>query len=339
MRPKRLLNALTTAVVAVVLAACGAGSGGGEAKTIRYQGWAGQVTLPELAADLGYFGDVKLEWVGNTISGPQDIQSAATGQVDFGGAFNGAVVKLAASNAPIKAVFSYYGVDEYAYNGYYVLEDSPLRTAADLVGAGAKVGMNTLGAHAEAILDTYLDRNGVDRAGAAKVERLALPPVNTEQALRQGQIEVAVLGGILRDKALARGGIRPLFTDFELLGAFSAGTYVMTERFIKENPTTTRTFVTGVAKALEWSRTTPREEVVTRMKRIVAERGRSEDAGPLDYWRSYGVAEEGGVVRDEELQLWIDWLGQRGDIEPGSVTPGELYTNEFNDFAKPGARP
>ena len=326
-------KALVIAVVAATVAGCGADPEG-EAKTLRYQGWAGQVTLPELAADLGYFGDVKLEWVGNTISGPQDIQSAATGQVDFGGAFNGAVVKLAASNAPITAVFSYYGVDEHAYSGYYVLEDSPLRTAADLAASGAKVGMNTLGAHAEAMLDTYLDRNGVDRERAAKVERLALPPVNTEQALRQGQIEVAVLGGILRDKALARGGIRPLFTDYDLLGEFSAGTYVMTDRFLAENPGTARTFVTGVAKALEWSRTTPRAEVVARMKRIVGERGRSEDPAPLEYWRSYGVAEHGGLVRDEELQLWIDWLSERGDIKPGSVSPRDLYTNEYNDLAK-----
>ena len=71
--------------------------------------------------------DVKLEWVGNTISGPQDIQSAATGQTDFGGAFNGAIVKLVAAGAPIKAVIGYYGADDDAFNGYYVLEDSPIK--------------------------------------------------------------------------------------------------------------------------------------------------------------------------------------------------------------------
>jgi hypothetical protein len=33
----------------------------------------------ELAADLGYLGNLKLKWIGNTISGPQDIQAATTG--------------------------------------------------------------------------------------------------------------------------------------------------------------------------------------------------------------------------------------------------------------------
>ncbi|WP_033327851.1 ABC transporter substrate-binding protein [Streptomyces yerevanensis] len=326
---RQFLSLLGLSAVAVSCGTtAGATSGKSQTKTLRYQGSAGQVTLSELAEDLGYLEDVKLEWVGNTISGPQDIQSAATGQVDFGGAFNGAVVKLAANNAPIKAVISYYGADKYAYNGFYVLKDSPIRSARDLLGK--KVGMNTLGAHSEAMLDIYLQRGGVSRADVGKVEPLVVPPVNTEQTLRQKQIDVAVLGGILRDKALAAGGIRPLFTDHQLLGAFSAGTYVMTDRFLKQNPDTARIFVTAVGRAIEWSRSTPHEEVISRMTDIVKKRRRNEDTTPLKYWRSYGVAEKAGLITGKELQLWIDWLADRGDIKKGQVTLSDLYTNEFN---------
>ncbi|MFH8492851.1 ABC transporter substrate-binding protein [Streptomyces coeruleorubidus] len=331
------LLGLSTVAVSCGTSATGATSGKGRTKTLRYQGWAGQVTLPELAEDLGYLEDLKLEWVGNTISGPQDIQSAATGQVDFGGAFNGAVVKLAANNAPVKAVISYYGADKYAYNGFYVLQDSPIRSARDLLGK--KVGMNTLGAHSEAMLDIYLQRGGLSRAEIGKVEPLVVPPVNTEQSLRQKQIDVAVLGGILRDKALATGGIRPLFTDYQLLGAFSAGTYVMTDRFLKQNPDTARIFVTAVGKAIEWSRSTPHEEVIARMTDIVKKRGRNEDTAPLKYWRSYGVAETAGRITGKELELWIDWLADRGDIQKGQITLSDLYSNEFNGNAKSSSAP
>ncbi len=326
------LLGISAAAVSCGTATANGGRSGAQVTSLKYQGAVGAVTLPELAADLGYLGDVKLEWIGNTISGPQDIQSAATGQTDFGGAFNGAVVKLAASKAPIKAVISYYGSDKHSYSGYYVLEDSPIRTARDLIGK--KVGMNTLGAHAQAMLEIYLRRNGLSKAESAKVESLVVPPVNTEQALRQKQIEVAVLGGVLRDKALAAGGIRPLFTDFELLGAFSAGTYVMTERFIKANPDTVRTFVTGVAKAVEWSRATPHDQVIARMTDIVTKRGRNEDTSTLKYWRSFGVAETGGRISDKEFQVWLDWLGERGDIKEGQLKAADLYTNEFNDHGK-----
>ena len=35
-----------------------------------------------------------------------------------------------------------------------------------------------------------------------QVELIVVPPVNTEQALRQGQIDVATLGSVFRDSAL-----------------------------------------------------------------------------------------------------------------------------------------
>jgi ABC-type nitrate/sulfonate/bicarbonate transport system substrate-binding protein len=322
-------NFLALSLLGLTAAGCGTASGdGSQTKTLRYQGSVGQVSLPELAQDLGYLGDVKLEWVGNTISGPQDIQSAATGQTDFGGAFNGAVVKLAAAGAPIKAVIGYYGSDEYAYNGFYVLEDSPIRSARDLIGK--KIGMNTLGAHHEAILGIYLQRHGLSPAEIKGVEPIVVPPVNTEQSLRQKQIEVAVLGGILRDKALQTGGIRPLFSDFDLLGAFTAGTYVLTKQFIQRNPDTVRTFVTGVAKAIDWTRTTPRAQVIAKMLDIVQKRGRNEDSSAIQYWHSFGVTSPGGRIADKEFSLWVDWLTERGEVKPAQVKATDIFTNEFN---------
>ena len=307
----------------------------GEVKTLRYQGNVGDVNLAELAADLGYLGELKLEWVGNTISGPQDIQSAATGQTDFGGAFNGAVLKLAGAGAPIQAVIGYYGTDKDAYNGFYVLEDSPIRSARDLIGR--KIGMNTLGAHHEAMLNIYAKRAGLSGDEIKKIEPLVVPPVNTEQSLRQKQIEVGVLGGILRDKALQRGGIRKVFSDFDLLGPFTAGSYVFTKRFIKANPNTVRTFTTGVAKAIEWSRTTPREQVIARKTDIVKRRGRNEDTSALQFWRSNGIAGTGGLIEEREFGTWVDWLTERGELKPGQLKLSDVYTNEFNGLAKKGA--
>jgi hypothetical protein len=97
-----LLGVAAAVVLALTVTGCvgdaqageGQAAGQMEVKELRYQGSANSVGLAELAADLGYLGAIKLNWVGNTTSGPQDIQSAATNQTDFGGAFAGAVVKL-----------------------------------------------------------------------------------------------------------------------------------------------------------------------------------------------------------------------------------------------------
>jgi ABC-type nitrate/sulfonate/bicarbonate transport system substrate-binding protein len=331
-------SALVGAVVAAaLLSGCGSGSGstgGKEVTELRYQGSVGAVTLPELAEDLGYLGDVKLKWIGNTISGPQDIQAATTGDTDFGGAFNGAIVKLAASKAPIKAVIGYYGVDKDAYTGFYVLNDSPIRTARDLIGK--KIGVNTLGAHSEAVIKTYLTRAGLTPDEIKQVELVVVPPVNTEQSLRQGQLDVGALGGALRDKALARGGIRPLFTDFQLLGPFTAGSYVFRDDFIKKNPDTVKTFVGGVAKAIEWARTTPRETVVARFQQIITRRARNEDNSQLQYWKSYGVNGKGGLIEDKEFSTWIDWLTNAGELTGKDVKATDIFTNQFNPYATGG---
>src|SRR4051812_38347668 len=75
-----------------------------EQQMLRYQAYPTLVGFPELAEELGFLAPLKLQYLGSTISGPQNIQSVATGDVDFGGAFNGAIVKLAVAKAPIKAV-------------------------------------------------------------------------------------------------------------------------------------------------------------------------------------------------------------------------------------------
>ncbi|MES1186079.1 MAG: ABC transporter substrate-binding protein, partial [Myxococcales bacterium] len=337
-RPLRpLLALLLLALLTVACArreaprqAAADGSSSPEKLVLRCQGFTGQVTFPELAEDLGFLAPIKLDYVGNTISGPQDIQTVVTGDVDYGGAFNGAIIKLIAAKAPVKGVIGYYGTDENTWLGYYVLEDSPIKTARDLIGR--KIGVNTVGAHAEFILREYLARNGLSRAEADQVTLVVVPPVTSEQALRQHQIDVAGLQNILRDKALSRGGIRKLFSDFDLYGKFTAGSYVFTLSFMRDNPNTVKKFVSAVARAIEWARSHPREEVIARYTAIIQRRHRSEDASAIPYWRSTGIAEPGGVIRSSEFQVWLDWLVKSGQLAPGQVRITDLYSNEFNPF-------
>lgn len=306
------------------------GNGVYETLKIRYEGSVGTVLYPELAEDLGYLDPIKLEWVGNQTSGPASIQNAATGQTDFGGAFNGAIAKLVASGAPIKSVIGYYGSDKDTYTGYYVLDDSPIKSARDLIGK--KVGMNTMGAHAEFVLKEYLKRNGLTDEEIKKVTLVVLPPVSMEQALRQKQIDVAVLTGMLGDLAIKNGGIKKLFSDYDLLGTFTAGSYVFTEKFIKQNPHTVKKFVEGTAKAIEWARTHSREEVIARYESIIKKRGRKEDTKTIQFWKSTGIAGKGGLIQENEFKVWVDWLKKNGELKEGQVKLNDLYTNEFNPY-------
>ncbi|HWT38681.1 MAG TPA: ABC transporter substrate-binding protein, partial [Paraburkholderia sp.] len=205
---------------------------------LRYQGWASKVLYPELAEDLGYLAPIKLKWVGNTISGPQDIQAAVTGDVDFGGAFNGSIVKLVAAHAPVKAVISYVGADKETNGGLFVLQDSPIKGPHDLIGR--RIGVNTPGAYAQYLVTSYLQKGGLSKEEIDKVVFVAAPPVNLAQLLKQKQLDAVFLEDIIKDKLLAEGGARLLTTDYQLFGSFGYASYLFTDRFIAQNPNTVR---------------------------------------------------------------------------------------------------
>lgn len=301
---------------------------GFETLSLRYEGNAGVVSVQEIAEDLGYLAPLKLEYVGNnSTGGPHSIQAVVSGDVDFGSSFNGAIVKLVASEAPLKAVVGSYGTDARNFQGTYVLEDSPIRSARELIGK--HVSMNTLGAHAEFALREYLARSGLSSKEAKQVTMVALPAANGELALRGKQVEAAVLGTIHRQKALARGGLRQLTSDYEMFGQSTAGATVMSTRFIAENPNTVRRFVEGVGRAHDWLRETPRQQVIARMEQIIKKRKRNEDTSIVQHWSGTGVAAPRGRLNDRDFQVWVDWLVRDGQLTEGQIKAADVYTNGF----------
>lgn len=341
LRRRVSVGAALAALLALVSTACAGPAGDTEqvdpaGKTVlRYEGTASAVTFPELAEDLGYFDTVTLEWLGDNTSGPSSIQNTATGETDFGSAFYGAIAKLVDAGAPLTTVIANYGSDgdteEDSFNGYYVLDGSPLRSARDLIGR--KIGINTLGAYHEYVIKEWLFRAGLTDEEIAQVELVVVPPLNTEQSLRQGQIDVGNLGGVVKDAALTRGGLRPLFTDVDLTGPLGIGGFVFRDEFVAEHPDAVADFVQGTARALRWAQVTPRQEVIDRFVAIIEGRGRSESTDFVRQWKSTGVPTPGGVIAAEEFAIWIDQSVRLGSLQPGAVEPEELFTNEFNPYA------
>ncbi|MFE4461527.1 ABC transporter substrate-binding protein [Nocardia tengchongensis] len=338
LRPARLRRTLAAAIAVtsavVLLTGCAKTDAGttADGKTVlRYQGSTGQVSAFELAADLGYFTKIDLHWEGDTTSGPANIQAAATKQVEFGSAFNGAVIKLIAGGAPVTSVLSSYGADELNFTGYFVRDDAHITSARDLIGK--KVGVNTLGAHHEFITRQWLHDQGLSDAEIKQVQLVVLPPANTEEALRNGQIDAAALGGVFRDTAIGRGGVHPLYTDKDLFGQFDYGTYVFRNDYLKSHADAVADFVQGTARATRWLQVTPRDEVVARFADIIHKRGRNENTSLLQYYKSSGIPVPGGVVAERELQIWIDWLVRNGELPAGKLAAKDLYTNKDNPYA------
>jgi ABC-type nitrate/sulfonate/bicarbonate transport system substrate-binding protein len=303
-----------------------------EKREFRYLGMPGYVDILELAEDLGYLAPVKLNHVGMVTGGPQGIQVLLSGDVDISGiAFTGVVAKVVASGAPVTAVIAAfgYGGEENTFfgkGGVYVREESAIHGPRDLVGK--KIAVNALGAQSELLLREYMRRGGLQKEEIAQVEFLVIPPSSMEQTLRQRQVDVAESMGIGFER-----DVRRLFRVEDLYQNFTAGAYLMSNRYLRENPNTSRHVISAMAKAIEWSKTTPRAEVQARFRQIVAKRKRNEGEALINAWTGYGVISQGGVLADKDFQIWIDWFVQDGQLEAGSVDADKLYTNAFNTYA------
>jgi ABC-type nitrate/sulfonate/bicarbonate transport system substrate-binding protein len=184
-----------------------------------------------------------------------------------------------------------------------------------------------------------LQRNGASAQEISSVVEVVLPPLNAEQALREKQIDAVLLGGVLRDIALERGGLRLLTTEFDLYGSATLDAFVLRTDFIRDAPNTSRQFVAGTAKAIAWAQTHPREEVVERFSNIVLRRGRHETDKIVRYWRSVGIPNRGGLLDDSAFAPFIDWYARNGTPAIGRLRPGDIYTNALNPFLEQKSRP
>lgn len=308
---------------------------GAETTTIRYQAGAGLLNHLELADALGYLDGLELDWVGSARGGPEMLQSLATDQVDIAvGPFHGATAKVVSTGVPLTVVVASYGSDEDTTSSIVTREDSSVSSGRDLIGK--KVAVNTLGANAEAVIDTYLASEGLTEEEISQVALVPLPSLNHETALRQGQVDAAYMGTSSKELAKRHGGVQILADDVDFVGPYVGGSTVLTDEFIEENPTTTTTLVSGIARAIDFEQTHPRDEVLGIYGAWLDEQGRGEVIEALELWNGSGIPSRGGVLRDEYFTIWLDWLEASGEIDTEDIKIDELYTNEFNPFAEGG---
>lgn len=333
---RRLQAAVTVLALAAGASACGASGAEttADGKTIvRYQSSAGAVSLPEVASELGYLKNIELKLVGESTGGPESLRALSTDQIDIAsGPFQGAIAKVVATGAPVKAVLAGYGSVGDVRTSLTVRDDGSVTSARDLIGK--KVALNTLGANWEAILDTYLAQEGLTQAEIEKVTLVPLPGNVLEASLRQKQIDAAFIGGPGLQLALKRPGLKVLTTDIDVAGPYTGGSVTLHEKFIEENPEATKELVAGIAKAIEWTQTTPLEEVKAFVTEFLTEQGRTEGLASIDFYKGTGIPTRGGWLRDEDFSRWLDWLETAGEVDTGELDVSDIYTNEFNPYAE-----
>ncbi|KAB2940883.1 MAG: ABC transporter substrate-binding protein [Candidatus Methanoperedens sp.] len=298
--------------------------------TIRYLSSSAVVEPYEFASELGYLTGINISRLGTNTGGPEDIMSVATGSTDVGHSAWVSIINAKVRGAQIQAVAGPMGNSpEGWYEGtpylsrWIVLENSTIRSAKDL--KGKKIAVHTLGAHAEYVTREYLSRNNMSKDD---VELLVMS--HQEEVLRQGLVDVVAPVGAQIDRMEAGGGVRVLFTDYDIIGNQTHCGMFMSEKFIKENPRAVKLFVEGSAKAADWAKDHP-EEARELAAEIMKDKGGNPDMAK--YWKGFGVREH-ALLQDSDVQFWIDWLVKDGRISEGQYKPSDFYTNEYNPYFK-----
>jgi ABC-type nitrate/sulfonate/bicarbonate transport system substrate-binding protein len=296
---------------------------------IRYFSNRGIAATYEIADALGWLKDkgIRIESVGFSESGPENLVGLTTGAVDLAGVATPPLINAIANGAKVIGVMPDIGTSKDVNSKFFVLADSTINTASNL--KNKTIAVNTLGAHLDYTVREFARTHGLQ---PGDVQLVVVPGPQLDQILRHKQTDVVAVGAwqtVFAGKIAAEGGARVLFTDYQVLGDIVLGNDAMAKSFVAQHPQTVRDFVTASARAADWTAAHP-DEARKLFAQILKQRGDNPDLAR--FWLGYGVRPH-ALYTEHDARFWIDALVRDGRLKPGQFTPADIVTNTYNAFA------
>lgn len=320
----------------LALICLGIGAGAAPAETpdanplvIRYLNDPGAVRGFEIADALGYFKGkgIRIEFKGYSHGAPDSLAALASGSADLIGIATPAVINAVAAGATILCVLPAQGISKDINSKFFVLDDSPIKAAADL--NGKSIAVNAAGAHLDYVVREYLRMHSLKDNS----KLVTIPGPKLDQTLRDRQADVVAVGAWqspIAAKIAAEGGVRVLFTDYDVLGDIVLGNVVMNQAFVDRHPQVIKEFVTASAKATDWAAAHP-DEARKLFAEILQKRG--DDPAAAAQWVSFGLPRH-ALYKEHDVQFWLDVLVREGRLKAGQFRPEDIATNKYNANAQ-----
>jgi ABC-type nitrate/sulfonate/bicarbonate transport system substrate-binding protein len=279
-----------------------------------------------VADEMGFFKkrNIQLNFVGN-IPSTQLVAATVSGQLDVshGAHINRTIAGISAGAKVLAVVGHTETTKKYPHMIGVVKKGSPLKKPQDFVGK--KIGLTLVGGCHEYTPYAWLKKNGVDDP-KNKVEIVIISKSVIEQALRQGEIDMAMLHKTPEEMEL-NGEFDVVFSDYDVWGPDGGATPpYFTTQFIKDKPEVVRNFVAGFVDTLNWANENTQKAIEITARRT--------NYDPLKISPNFYVPN--GIIQPVTAQVWIDLLVEFGEIKPG-ITLDNIYTNEFNPYFKPAS--
>jgi len=156
------------------------------------------------------------------------------------------------------AVAQHVGESPQSFSVYWgVMEDSPIKTVADL--KGKSLGVNVYGSGVYAGMALILKKNGLDAARDVKLIETGFP--GSEAALRGGRVDAGVFVQPFASRAEAKGGIRKLMSLQSVMPNTVHLMEVCKKDFADKSPELVKLYVRDLTKAMQMA-IAQREETV-----------------------------------------------------------------------------
>lgn len=310
---------MTALLLGLLLSGCAAiPAGEVETPVVRYVNF--KVYDPVyVAIDQGFFAErgVDVQIVGDVLAGPTAIQAVSAGSAEAGLSSIPAIVNANAAGLPIVGVTDVQSaVAGQPLEYYYVRADSDIHSLADLPGHSFAVNLWRSSFHYTALM--ALEQAGIDE-DSLTWQLLSFPDQIT--ALAEGSVDVIGLMEPYNGFAMSEfaDDFRLLFDASDVFGDKQFSLHFVNRIWARENPDAARAFVGGIVDAIEWIESNP-----DAAKPIIAKYTGIDEAFVPDYH-----FQPGGVVVEDDISFWLEYLIGRGDVTAEWLTPSEIANNDY----------
>lgn len=288
--------------------ATGGGIGPNEMETVIYLDWMQKNVLRRYGKD--YVVDMTF-----TRGTPEAASLLAAGQADMAtlsfAVFATMVLKNAVPGGMTIVADNYQdGHKGYAANTFFVLQDSPIKTVADL--RGKRIGINAYGSAVDLALRVRLKKENMDPRKDVQIVEIAFP--NIGPALREKRIDCGVLILPFMNNELQKGGLRSVFDGGDAFGPYSVIFHVVTNEFLKSNRRAVQAFLEDYVHGLKWfydpANRKRAVELTAEFTKTPASVLDSYFMTPRDYYR-----DRDGCVPAELIQRPVDAMHREGLID------------------------
>ncbi|MEV4628186.1 ABC transporter substrate-binding protein [Micromonospora sp. NPDC049523] len=342
------IAALASALVATVAGCGGAGATTADGKPLNTITFG--ISTPTMTANFvalavgkekGFFADegVEVDDIFLKDSGTV-LQSMASGKVDIGTPTPDVAFAAMDLGQDVKLMYNWTRRPVAAFT---VLQDSPIKTVADL--AGKTIGVQSRSAGTTTLAKASLKQAGIDVSQDKIVEvGLGAPALD---ALQRGRVDTVVQYDAQSSAQISSGAKIRLINPEGVEDLF-ATTFVASSAFMKSNSAAVKGFGKAWTEASVWALANPEAAIQMMWKRYPASKTGDDDAAMAGALAIFKARMDSAVNVDDvtakkiwgqydeaAVQHWLDFAQENG-ITKSKLNASDVYTNDdvaaYNDF-------